>query len=85
MPMIKTPRNLLFRLSDQKGRVTIASLMAIAIYLLTFPLEIGLRISLAYDFAVATFLALLAIGSTTSRQRICRTTTRIGNRATDMP
>jgi uncharacterized membrane protein len=52
-------RSLLFRLSNQKGRVTIAALLAMAIYLVSFPLEIGLRILLAYDFSVAMFLALL--------------------------
>jgi len=58
--MTSTPRKLMFRLSDQKGRLAIASLIAIAVYLVTFPLETGLRISLAYDLAVASFLALHA-------------------------
>jgi uncharacterized membrane protein len=58
--MTEPPRNLLFRLSDQKGRVTIALLAAVVTYVLTFRLEIGLRIAIAYDFSVATYLVLLA-------------------------
>ena len=53
-------RKLVFRFIDPKGRLTTASLIAVAVYLLTFPLETGLRISLAYDVAVASFLALHA-------------------------
>ena len=49
-----------FRFVDTKGRLIIASLIAIVVYLLTFPLKTGLRISLAYDLAVASFLALHA-------------------------
>jgi uncharacterized membrane protein len=60
MPMNDPPRTLLFRLSNQKGRVPIAFLVAIMVYLLTFPLETGLRISLAYDLGVFTLLALQA-------------------------
>ena len=58
--MIDAPREFIFRFVDTKRRLTIASLIAIAVYLLTFPLETGLRISLAYDVAVASFLALHA-------------------------
>ena len=50
----------MIRLVDSKGRLAIASLIALVVYLLTFPLETGLRISLAYDLAVASFLALHA-------------------------
>jgi uncharacterized membrane protein len=57
--MPEPPRNLPFRLSQLKGRVTIAVLLAIVTYLLTFPLETGLRILLTYDLWVATYLALL--------------------------
>jgi uncharacterized membrane protein len=59
MPMSELPRKLLFRLAGLKSRVTLAALLAAAIYLLTFRLEIGLRIALAYDFSVASFLTLL--------------------------
>jgi uncharacterized membrane protein len=58
--MTPAPRNLIFRFVDPKRRLTIASLIAIVVYVLTFPLETGLRISLAYDVAVASFLALHA-------------------------
>ena len=58
--MTNPQRKLLFRLSDQKGRVTIASLIAIVAYLLAFPFETGLRIALAYVLAVFTFLAMQA-------------------------
>lgn len=57
--MTQPPKSLLFRLSDLKGRVSIATLLAIAIFLLSVPLEMGLRAALAYDFAVSSFLALL--------------------------
>ena len=57
--MIEPRRNLLFRLSDLKGRVTIATLLAITIFLATAPLEMGLRLALAYDVSVASFLGLL--------------------------
>jgi uncharacterized membrane protein len=50
----------MFRCVDPKWRLAIASLIAMVVYLLTFPLETGLRISLAYDLAVASFLALHA-------------------------
>ena len=56
--MTPAPRKSIFRFIDPKGRLTIASLIAIAVYLLAFPFETGLRISLAYDVAVAAFLAL---------------------------
>jgi uncharacterized membrane protein len=56
--MPEPSRNLAFRLSQLKRRLTIAVVLAIATYLLTFPLEIGLRILLAYDFSVAAHLAL---------------------------
>ena len=42
------------------GRLAIASLIAAVVYLLTFGLETGLRVTLAYDVAVASFLALNA-------------------------
>ena len=58
--MTEPPRNLLFRFSDPKGRVTIATLLAIGIFLLTARFETGLRLALAYDVAVASFLVLLA-------------------------
>ncbi len=58
--MTKTPRELMDRFVEPKVLVAIASLLALVVYLLTFPLEMGLRISLAYDLAVATFLALHA-------------------------
>ena len=58
--MTDAPREFIFRFVDPKRRLTIASLIAIAVYLLTFRLETGLRISLAYDVAVASFLALHA-------------------------
>jgi len=51
--MTPAPRKLIFRFVDLKRRLIIASLIAIAVYLLTFPLKTGLRISLAYDLAVA--------------------------------
>jgi len=54
------PTNLLFRLSGQKWGLAIASLIAIVAYLLAFPFETGLRIGLAYDLAVSTFLATQA-------------------------
>jgi uncharacterized membrane protein len=60
MPMTNPQRKLLFRLSDQKGRVMIASLIAIVVYLLAFSFETGLRIALAYVLAVFTFLAMQA-------------------------
>ncbi len=56
--MTPAPRKSIFRLVDPRGRLLIASLIAIAVYLLTFPLEIGLRVSLAYDLGVASFLVL---------------------------
>ena len=58
--MTPAPRKFVFCFVDPKGRLAIASLIAIAVYLLTFPLKTGLRISLAYDLAVASFLALHA-------------------------
>ena len=58
--MTHAPSKFIFRFVDPKGRLTIALLVAVAVYLLTFPLESGLRISLAYDLAVASFLALHA-------------------------
>ena len=58
--MTDAPREFIFRFVDPKRRLTIASLIAIAVYLLTFPLETGLRVSLTYDVAVASFLALHA-------------------------
>jgi uncharacterized membrane protein len=57
--MRESRRNLPFRLSDLRSRLAIAVLLAIVTYLLTFPLEIGLRILLAYDLSVAAFLAIL--------------------------
>ena len=57
--MPKPLRNLLFRLSEQRGRVAVAILLAIFTYLLTIPLEIGLRMLLAYDFSVTMYLALV--------------------------
>jgi uncharacterized membrane protein len=57
--MPEASRNLQYRLSELKARVTIAVLLAIGTYFLTFPLEVGLRILLAYDLSVATYLALL--------------------------
>jgi uncharacterized membrane protein len=60
MLMTDTPRELRFPFIDRRGRLAIAWLFAIVGYLLTFPLEWGLRISLAYDLAVALFLALHA-------------------------
>ena len=56
--MTDPPRKLLFRLSDQKWALAIASLIAIVVYLLAFSLKTAMRIGLAYDLAVATFLAL---------------------------
>ena len=58
--MTDAPRKFIFRFVDPKGRLAIASLIAIAVYLLTFRLETGRRITLAYDLAVASFLALHA-------------------------
>jgi len=58
--MSPAPRKSLFRFVNPKGRLIIASLIAIAVYLVTFRLVTGLRISLAYDLAVASFLALHA-------------------------
>jgi uncharacterized membrane protein len=58
--MTPAPRNPIFRFVNPKGRLMVASLIAIAVYLMTFPLETGLRISLAYDLGVASFLALHA-------------------------
>ena len=58
--MTNMPRKLIFLFIDPKRRLMIASLIAIAVYVLTFRLETGLRISLAYDLAVASFLALHA-------------------------
>ena len=58
--MASAPRKLIFGFVDPKGRLIIASLIAVAVYLVTFQLETGLRISLAYDVAVATYLALHA-------------------------
>lgn len=58
--MTDTPRKLVLRFVDPKRRLAIASLTAIAVYLATFPLETGLRIALAYDVAVASFLGLYA-------------------------
>jgi len=58
--MIDPPSKLLFRLADQKWALAIASLIAIVAYLLAFPLRTGLRIGLAYDLAVSTFLGLQA-------------------------
>ena len=57
--MPELSKNLPFRLSKLKGRVTIAILLGVLTYLLTFPLENGLRVLLAYDFWVATYLGLL--------------------------
>jgi uncharacterized membrane protein len=42
------------------GRLVIAALISVAVYLLTFPLETGLRVTLAYDLSVGSFLALEA-------------------------
>jgi uncharacterized membrane protein len=56
--MSDSSRKLLFRLSGQKDGLTTASLIAIGVFLLALPYERGLRIALAYDLAVATFLAL---------------------------
>ena len=58
--MTPTPSKLVFRFINPQGRLTIATLIAIAVYVLTFRLETGLRISLAYDVSVASFLALHA-------------------------
>jgi len=58
--MTDTPRKLVFHFVDPKGRWALASLIAIVVYLATFPLETGLRIALAYDLAIASFLALHA-------------------------
>jgi uncharacterized membrane protein len=60
MLMTDTPRKPRIPFVDRRGRLAIAWLFAIVVYLLTFPLEWGLRISLAYDLAVALFLALHA-------------------------
>jgi uncharacterized membrane protein len=57
--MDEASRNLPFRLSNFKGRLAIAVLLAAATFFLTFPLEIVLRIGLAYDLSVAAYLALL--------------------------
>ncbi len=58
--MTQAPRKPVFRLINPQGRLTLATLIAIAVYMLTFRLETGLRISLAYDVSVASFLALHA-------------------------
>jgi uncharacterized membrane protein len=58
MSMAATARGFLFRFCDPKRRLALACLIAVAVYLLTFPLETGLRITLAYDLAVASFLAM---------------------------
>ncbi len=58
--MIPDPKPFVFRFIDPNRRLTIATLIAIAVYALTFALETGLRVSLAYDVAVAAFLTLHA-------------------------
>ena len=58
--MTVKPRKFRFLFVDPTGRLAIAVLIAIGVYLLTFRLETGLRISLAYDVSVASFLALHA-------------------------
>src|SRR5262245_9574788 len=60
MPRNDPAGKLLYRLASPKGRLTIASLIAIVVYFLTIRWETGLRISLAYDLGVFTFLALQA-------------------------
>jgi uncharacterized membrane protein len=57
--MSEASKNLPFRLSELRLRLAIAALAAVVTYLLTFPLEIGLRIVLSYDVSVAVYLALL--------------------------
>ncbi|MDR3639584.1 MAG: DUF1345 domain-containing protein [Isosphaeraceae bacterium] len=58
--MTSPPRKLRSRFVDPKGRLAIASLIAVVVYLVTFALETGLRVALAYDVAMASFLALHA-------------------------
>lgn len=55
--MTNSPKELKHPVVDPMGRLAIASLIAMVVYLVTFPLETGLRISLAYDVGVASFLA----------------------------
>ena len=80
--MTPTPSNLVFRFINPQGRLTIATLIAIAVYVLTFRLETGLRISLAYDVSVASFLALHAYRINRITARTSGTITRIGSRVT---
>lgn len=58
--MIRPPRTLGDCIGAPRGRLAIASAIAAAVYLATFALETGLRILLAYDAAIASFLALHA-------------------------
>jgi uncharacterized membrane protein len=55
--MSSAPRRFLFRLFEPKRRLALALVIAVAVYQITFPLETGLRIALAYDLAGAAFLA----------------------------
>ena len=58
--MTGPPRTLGQGSSAPRGRFAIASTIAAAVYVATFALETGLRVLLAYDVAVASFLALHA-------------------------
>lgn len=56
--MTAPPSTFLFRVFNPRGRFSIAALIAVVVYVLTSPLETVLRITLAYDVAVASLLAL---------------------------
>jgi uncharacterized membrane protein len=58
--MTESSRRFFFRLLNLRGRLIVALFLALVVYLVTFPLETGLRITLTYDVSVAVFLAMHA-------------------------
>ena len=59
--MTDATQRTLFRWTATPVRLTAAALVGLAAYALSFPLETELRILLAYDLAMSTYLARLAV------------------------
>jgi hypothetical protein len=50
-----------FRWTSTRGRLIAAGLVGFAVFCFSFTLDVGLRILLAYDLSVSTYLAFLAV------------------------
>ena len=59
--MTDASRQILFQWTATRIRLTAAALVGMAVFELSFPLELDLRILLAYDLAISTYLAFLVV------------------------